>query len=451
MTTSGKIRATTFHSGMKHLAQGDIHSGVRLLTRLCDDPEFGARAGYAVAFVHWRAGRSAEAIEACAASLEKDGCSTRALALMAELQLAAGRQREAHSISRQILELEHPPFDALRARRLPLVAVISGLGHGSVRIGHDGQPYVSGGNNNFADLIDPNRFSPFLVWAIPGTDPAVFRDRVNEADIVFNAMSEADSQAEELQWLIEAGLTRRIINPPVAIMATSRQAIAAAAQELDGVLVPECMSVTEEMHQDRFNWAAQRLPVLFRPYGSHGGDSLTLLYDEDQLKTALTDIKHGYLTAFVDFAGPDGYYRKLRVYCIGGKVLPEHYYLGASWNVHARDSRLLMRRHKWMDEEANRALHSFDPDGSITKFVRALGARLELDMFIVDMGMREGNEPVFFEANASAAAIRSDDLPDEGRHVVPFVGNIGSAFNDFLASVLLTNPQRLGAAHDPSS
>jgi hypothetical protein len=429
-----------FRRGHSALLRSDLVAAEEHFRIASHDIAYSAQSSLVLAEVLWRDGRHSEAYAHALIARAHPATRSRANVLLCELLALMGRDVEAREASLEVLAANLTTTAFRTDREKAGVAVLCGLGQGLVRVDASGNPFVSGGQNNFPELIDRNRFSPALVWVLPDRGNETFLRAIAGCPIVFNAMAEPDGQGAELAWTSEqiGGHATAIINAPTAVLRATRDHVAACAATIGGLLVPDTLRMWGLSTEDVIAWAGPRYPVLYRPAGSHGGDGLARLGAEDELRNRLSagDGRDGYLTQFINFASDDGYYRKLRVFVIGERIIPEHCYISDHWNVHARSSRELMSQHPWMDEEAADLLRSFDRNGRTAKAIRDLGSRLGFDIFMADIGIGRDCHPVLFEANASASVILDHEFEREGLHVAPYVNEIRVALNRLLLKAL---------------
>lgn len=79
-----------------------------------------------------------------------------------------------------------------------------------------------------------------------------------------------------------------------------------------------------------------RLPVILRPLDSHGGHGLARIDSLAEIDAYLATEAdtHFYLSNFIDYSGPDGLFRKLRVALIDGRPFACHMGVSSHWMIH---------------------------------------------------------------------------------------------------------------------
>ncbi len=144
-------------------------------------------------------------------------------------------------------------------------------------------------------------------------------------------------------------------------------------------------------------------PVLARPAGTHGGDDFEKLESLDELARFLArrpDTDH-YVIEYVDYASPDGHFRKYRFIFVGEEILPYHLAIGNDWKVHHVSTD--MASQPWMQHEE--AAFLANPaavfDAAQYQALRAVRERFGLDYFGIDCALDPDGNLVVFEVNAS--------------------------------------------------
>jgi hypothetical protein len=149
--------------------------------------------------------------------------------------------------------------------------------------------------------------------------------------------------------------------------------------------------------------AGLQFPVILRQAGTHTGKIVGLFGGLDEMEGALDGGSDHIATEFVDFKSDDGFYRKYRVFFIGGHIVFRHMLVSDEWNVHARDRKRFMAERPELVAEEERMFAA--PDGAFTPDVRevlkAVRQRIALDFFGMDFGIAADGRVVLFEANAA--------------------------------------------------
>jgi tetratricopeptide (TPR) repeat protein len=392
-------------------------------------------AHYALGLLYWQKRCLKLAKSHCDAALGGSSIGFRVNALLSTLLLAANQEDQAREASlRAIAAL--PAVHRQRGRgSRPAVFVLCGLGTGLIQVDQEGRPSLSGGHNNLHELIDRTRFQVAEIWmqraALANSQLAA----ITGDDVVLNVMSEPDGQASDLTLAdrLLPRMTTKIVNRPAAVLNSARDKVARQAMRINGLVVPRSIRMQAGIRAVERGMRDFHFPLLLRPAGSHCGSDLYRADSPLDAKEYLT--KHAgddvYATAYIDTQWRDKLFRKFRVYWVGDHAVPEHYYIGESWNVHSHSWRMLMRTNRSMQDEAVRFLHGLDQH-SATRVMHELAELIGLDVFMADFGLMEDGQLVLYEANATMSAILECELQDEGEYLTPFVRQIRNELNELL-------------------
>jgi tetratricopeptide (TPR) repeat protein len=385
--------------------------------------------------------------------LELDPTSARAHANLSSLYYLAGRKEQAKSHAQRALAIDpdlmsaHQNLAALLAEeQLPDEArahrdrayvernlVISTAAHPlqSVLI----LSTTESGNTPDRYLIPPASFSR-LLWFVEYASERQMAD-LPAYDVAFNAIGD-----EDLAGPTAANAARfaalcptRLLNPPGKIARTRRDLAAELFSGVASVKTPRTVRVEATQIAGGIRAAAEQAglcePFLVRPIGSHGGKGLVLVGAEAP-DEPLTPASAYYLTQFENFRSPDGLYRKYRAIFVGGRTLPYHLAVAASWLIHYEHAG--MERHPERLAEEMRYLD--DPAGAIGadawNAVQGIGAAMDLDYAGADFTLLPDGRVLLFEANATML-VHPEAPHGPLAHKNPAIERILEAFRDMLA------------------
>lgn len=265
----------------------------------------------------------------------------------------------------------------------------------------NGPTYVFPGAASF--LTDAIRAIPRSEVALlgPGFDIRLNPDRAPRA--LVNHIGDPDTCAEGLRRCEALRRSTGVpcFNLPERVLRTSRDGVAEQLHGVAGVHMPRTLRVEPKRPSDLTDAAADaglRYPLIVRIAGDHGGRSMVRMDSADDLDP-LFSIPWGgrtvYLTEFVDFADPDGYYRKMRLVVVGDDFFVRHRVRGEQWKLHVAD-----RGAASVDEERG-FLESFESDlkPRLEPVIAAIRERLGLDYFGIDCSLRPDGSLLIFEAN----------------------------------------------------
>ncbi len=233
-------------------------------------------------------------------------------------------------------------------------------------------------------------------------------------DVVFNAVADADRSAEALDAVerIVAASGRPALNPPGAVRATGRVAMATRLAPIAGVVVPRIVRVGRDaLRADALAAAGFRYPLLLRAPGFHAGRHLVRVHAADELGAQAERLPGDdvFVISFVDTRDADGFFRKYRMLAIDGALVPLHLAFRRRWNVHYFSADNAVRA----ASRAAEAAYLRDPRAALGERAYAALERvrdaLRLDYGGIDFALDGDGNVVVFEANASFAIYPPDD------------------------------------------
>jgi len=154
-------------------------------------------------------------------------------------------------------------------------------------------------------------------------------------------------------------------------------------------------------------------PCLIRPSSSHAGAGLARIDSREKLADylRLSFERQFFVTAFEDYSGHDGLYRKSRVAFIDRQPFLCHLAISSNWMVHYLNAGMTESAEKRAEEA--RAMAGFDGDFARRHAAAfdALHERLGFDYYSIDCGETRDGRLLIFEADA-AAIVHLMDPPD---------------------------------------
>jgi hypothetical protein len=236
---------------------------------------------------------------------------------------------------------------------------------------------------------------------------------VPDHDVALFAISESDETRELLRELepVVAAWPRPILNAPAPILGLGRDRLHKRLAGAPGVSIPP----TERLPRETLAAiAAGRaalnepvpgadFPIIARPVGSHAGKGLEKLDTPAALAGYLEaeSAAQVYISPFVDYAGPDGRFRKYRIAFFGGRAFLGHMAVGDRWMVHYLNAGMDAEPAKRAEEAA--AMAGFDTDFAArhAEAFASLHARLGLDYFAIDAAELPDGSLLVFEADVA--------------------------------------------------
>ncbi|HEY8025382.1 MAG TPA: tetratricopeptide repeat protein [Burkholderiaceae bacterium] len=258
-----------------------------------------------------------------------------------------------------------------------------------------------------------------------------------KADLVFNMIADADNGKEVLPLALELAdqFACPVVNHPRKILQTDRASIARTLADIPLCRVPK----TRRFPAAELAGAAglQALsefgaPFLIRCAGTHGGDDFEKIDDP----AAVDDfVKRNpdatiYVSDFVDYRAPDGYYRKYRLIFLDDQILPYHLAIHDHWMVH--HFRTDMANQEWMRKEEQAFLEHPQSVFSEAHYesLRKASAAIGLDYCGIDCSLDQHGNIVVFEANATMLV--HDEKNPTFAYKNPYIAKIKQAFDHML-------------------
>jgi glutathione synthase/RimK-type ligase-like ATP-grasp enzyme len=177
----------------------------------------------------------------------------------------------------------------------------------------------------------------------------------------------------------------------------------------------------------------ENFPIIVRPYGSHAGEGLEKIDSPAEVRAYLEkrSEQQFYLAPFVDYAGPDGFFRKQRIAVIDGRPFPSHWAVSNHWMVHYLNSGM-QENEAWRAEEAS-WMRDFDIDFAIrhAPAFNALTRKIGLDYFVIDCAEMPDGRLLLFEAQV-AMIVHAMDATGIFSYKGPAMQKLFSAFQSAL-------------------
>ncbi len=267
-----------------------------------------------------------------------------------------------------------------------------------------------------------------LLYVRPGAPlPPV----IPEHDVAFFAVSESDPQALARLAPLYAAWPRPALNDPVRAARLSREGLAAMLHDVPGV----CSPAVRTSGRDDLASALQDVgcPAVIRPLGSHAGRGLARLDaagDLDVYLSASAETRF-CVSPFVDYAGPDRLFRKLRLVMIDGEAFLCHLAVSSHWIVHYMSAGMAESADRRQEEAA--AMRDFDAGFARRhrQALEALQAHIGLDYYQIDCAELPDGRLLVFEADV-AAIIHMLDPPAVFAYKPAHMRRVFSAFGDML-------------------
>ena len=274
-----------------------------------------------------------------------------------------------------------------------------------------------------------------LLYIVPGQPlPAEIPDH----DVAFFAVGAAGPDMLERLCDLYAAWPRPALNNPRYLPDMDRDALSHALAGIPGVCSP---AAAMKSRRDLEQGTTLGYPCLIRPSGSHAGAELSLLQNPDDLSVYLgrSTEQQFIVTAFLDYRGTDGHYRKWRVLFIDRQPFLCHMAISNHWMVHYLNAGMTEDPAKRAEEE--QAMLDFDTGfaGRHANAFDALHERLKLDYYAIDCAETPDGRLLVFEADA-AAIVHMMDPPDLFPYKPPQMRKVFAAFEAMLRRRMIERP-----------
>jgi hypothetical protein len=174
-------------------------------------------------------------------------------------------------------------------------------------------------------------------------------------------------------------------------------------------------------------------PVIVRPFGTHAGVGMAKVDSAAELAAFLAerDEAEFYVTAFADYSGADGLFRKARIVFIQGKPFVSHMAISQHWMVHYLNADMHLSEAK-RDEEAA-FMATFDTDFAVrhADALRAIHEAFPFDYFGIDCAESQDGRLLVFEADV-ALIVHAMDPVDLYPYKQPAMQKLFAAFVEML-------------------
>jgi aromatic-L-amino-acid/L-tryptophan decarboxylase len=295
---------------------------------------------------------------------------------------------------------------------------------------------TTGGNVRLQSFLDSHIFHTFIVL------PEFYDHEtpLPRHKLIVNAIGDAEISAGALNAVqsLLSQTTAPVINPPAAVLSTSRSNNATRLAGLTGVVTPRTMVFLREQLSD--SQAASvladhglRFPLLLRTPGSHTGLHFLKVDNLASLSFAVSELPGRELIVmqFLDARGPDGKTRKYRVMMINGQLYPLHCAISSQWKIHYFTAE--------MDHNAD---HRKEDKAFLDNMPAVLGPlamnalsqiqqMLALDYAGIDFGLNANGELLLFEANATMV-VNPPEPGEQWKYRLPAYEQIRAAVHRML-------------------
>jgi hypothetical protein len=298
-----------------------------------------------------------------------------------------------------------------------------------------------GGNTPIEFLLEGSDIELLTLYV---TKDKGLPETLPEHDVAIVVASDSEECREALALIERAAPNwpRPLLNRPELIGNLDRDKLFRLLADIPGLDIPvtahatraqltdlaegriACADITGELH----------FPMIARPRGTHAGVGLAKLDDAAALAAYLAERQeHDFFVArFVNYAGPDGLFRKIRLAMVDGKPYACHMAIADRWDIWYLNAYMAFSEEKRAEEAS--FMQDFD-HAFAARHKQALdemSRRVGLDYFIVDCAENQAGELLVFEAD-NTAVVHNMDSPVVFPYKPPQMRKIFAAFTAMLA------------------
>ncbi len=264
-----------------------------------------------------------------------------------------------------------------------------------------------------------------------------------EHDVLFVAIAQSDQNMALLNKINTAlsSWPHPVLNKPERIAMLSRNDACTLLDSAPGIIMPNTLRLERQVLEQV---ATQQIalidylkdgdfPIIIRPVDSHAGKDLDKIDTAQTLLSYLQDMpnKEFYVSRFVDYRNPDGFFRKYRIVLIDGKPFVCHVGISEHWMIHYLNAGMTESAEKRAEEE--QFMLAFDSQFACkhAEAFRAIYERAGLDYLGIDCGETTDGNLLIFEID-SCMIIHAIDPVDIFPYKQPQMHKIFSAFRQML-------------------
>ncbi|MGX4770748.1 hypothetical protein ACWAUC_13230 [Bradyrhizobium guangdongense] len=298
-----------------------------------------------------------------------------------------------------------------------------------------------GGNTPIEFLLEGSDIELLTLYV---TKDKGLPETLPEHDVAIVVASDSEECREALALIEKAAPNwpRPLLNRPELIGNLDRDKLFRLLADIPGLDIPvtahatraqltdlaegriACGDITGELH----------FPMIARPRGTHAGVGLAKLDDAAALAAYLAERQEQdfFVARFVNYAGPDGLFRKIRLTMVDGKPYACHMAIADRWDIWYLNAYMAFSEEKRAEE----AVFMQDFDHAFAARHRQaldeMSRRVGLDYFIVDCAENQNGELLVFEAD-NTAVVHNMDSPVVFPYKPPQMRKIFAAFTAMLA------------------
>ena len=298
-----------------------------------------------------------------------------------------------------------------------------------------------GGNTPIEFLLEGSDIELLTLYVTKTTG---LPDALPEHDVAIVVASDSDECRDVLALIEKAAphWPRPLLNRPELIGNLDRDKLYRLLAGIRGLDIPVTANATRAqltaLAEGRIACTEiageLRFPMIVRPRGTHAGVGLAKVDDAAALAAYLAERQEQefFVARFVNYASPDGLYRKIRLTMVDGKPFACHMAIADRWDIWYLNAYMAFSEEKRAEE----AIFMQDFDNAFAarhkNALDEMSRRVGLDYFIVDCAENQDGELLVFEAD-NTAVVHNMDSPAVFPYKPPQMRKIFAAFTAMLS------------------
>ena len=298
-----------------------------------------------------------------------------------------------------------------------------------------------GGNTPIEFLLEESDIELLTLYVVDGVG---LPEQLPDHDVAIVVASDSEECRQALALIEKAAphWPRPLLNRPDLIGNLDRDKLYRLLMGIAGLDIPATIHATRAQLMDlsKGQMACEDIagelhfPMIARPRGTHAGVGLAKLDDASALAAYLAerDEQDFFVARFVNYASPDGLYRKIRLTMVDGKPYACHMAIADRWDIWYLNAYMAFSEEKRAEE----AVFMLDFDHAFAarhkNAIDEMSRRVGLDYFIVDCAENQSGELLIFEAD-NTAVVHNMDSPIVFPYKPPQMRKIFAAFTAMLS------------------
>ncbi|MDE2492735.1 MAG: hypothetical protein KGL97_02415 [Alphaproteobacteria bacterium] len=295
-----------------------------------------------------------------------------------------------------------------------------------------------GGNTPIEFLLEGTSIELTTLYVIPGTPLPAHLPAHDVAIVVAPGDDKVQATLDEIER-VTADWPCRILNAAMRIRALDRDRLYRLLRSIKGLEIPKTarlfradLAALSEAELPR--WLDDgTFPLIVRPTGSHAGRGLAKLEAASDIAGYLAQHQEAefFISHFVDYASPDGLFRKYRLVCVDGVPYACHMAISDEWKIWYLNADMTLSEAKRVEEAHFMA--TFDSEFAVRHANPLSEAikRIGLDYFQIDCAETRDGDLLVFEAD-NTAIVHNMDSPTLFPYKAPQMHKVFDAFVSML-------------------